>query len=50
VFDPPPDLPAIPLTAIVVMVGAIVAGLGLSLVLADRGMQRLEVVAALRER
>jgi putative ABC transport system permease protein len=50
VFDPPPDLPAIPLTLIAAMLGSIVIGFALAFVLADRGLRRLEVVAALRER
>lgn len=50
VFDPPADLPAIPLTLIGAMTGAIVLALVGSLAVADRGLSRLSVVAALRER
>jgi putative ABC transport system permease protein len=50
VFDPPADLPAIPLTLIGAMTGAIVLALFGSLAVADRGLSRLSVVAALRER
>ncbi|TAL11473.1 MAG: FtsX-like permease family protein [Chloroflexota bacterium] len=50
IFDPPADSPAIPL----VLIGAMTAIVGVSLVgalaLADRGLSRLSVVAALRER
>jgi putative ABC transport system permease protein len=50
VFDPPPDLPAIPLTGLGVMIGAIAVSLIAALVVAERGLSRLSVVAALRER
>jgi len=50
VFDPPADLPAIPLTLIGAMTGAIVVALLAALAVADRGLSRLSVVAALRER
>jgi putative ABC transport system permease protein len=50
VFDPPADAPAIP----VALIGAMIAAVGLALVaalaVADRGLSRLSVVAALRER
>jgi putative ABC transport system permease protein len=50
VFDPPADRPAIPLTLIGAMTGIVVVALGAALVVADRGLSRLSVVAALRER
>ncbi len=50
IFDPPADFPAIPLTLIGAMTGVIVVALGAALVVADRGLARLSVVAALRER
>jgi putative ABC transport system permease protein len=50
VFDPPADLPAIPLPLIGATTGFVVVALGVALVLADRGLARLDVVAALRER
>ena len=50
VFDPPADLPAIPLTLIAATAGAVVLALGGALAIADRGLSRLSVVAALRER
>lgn len=50
VFDPPPDLPAIPLAGIGAMTAAIAAALIASLAVAERGLSRLSVVAALRER
>jgi putative ABC transport system permease protein len=50
VFDPPADLPAIPLALIGTMTAVVVAALGVSLAVADRGLSRLSVVAALRER
>jgi putative ABC transport system permease protein len=50
VFDPPADVPAIPVTLIGVTTGVIVLALGAALLVADRGLSRLSVVAALRER
>jgi putative ABC transport system permease protein len=50
VFDPPADLPAIPLIFIGAMTGSIVVALFAALAVADRGLSRLSVVAALRER
>ena len=50
VFDPPADVPAIPLALIGATTGAVVAALGAALTVADRGLSRLSVVAALRER
>jgi putative ABC transport system permease protein len=50
VFDPPADLPAVPLTFIGAMTAAIVVALFAALAVADRGLSRLSVVAALRER
>jgi putative ABC transport system permease protein len=50
VFDPPPDIPAIPLAGIGAAIGAIGAALVAALAVAERGLARLSVVAALRER
>ena len=50
VFDPPADLPAIPAVLIGAMTGVVVVALGAALLVADRGLSRLSVVAALRER
>jgi putative ABC transport system permease protein len=50
VFDPPADVPAVPLLLVGVTIGAVALALGLGLAIADRGVARLSVVAALRER
>ncbi|HEY6056669.1 MAG TPA: ABC transporter permease, partial [Candidatus Limnocylindrales bacterium] len=50
IFDPPADAPAIPLASIVAMTAAIGLALLGALAAADRGLSRLSVVAALRER
>lgn len=50
VFDPPPDSPAIPLAGIAGIIAAIGVALVAALVIAERGLSRLSVVAALRER
>ena len=50
VFDPPADVPAFPVTLIGVTTGVVVLALGAALLVADRGLSRLSVVAALRER
>ena len=50
IFDPPADSPAIPLALIGVMTAIVGLSLALALALADRGLSRLSVVAALRER
>jgi ABC-type antimicrobial peptide transport system permease subunit len=50
VFDPPADAPAIPLTLIGAMAGVIGLALVAAVAFADRGLSRLSVVAALRER
>jgi putative ABC transport system permease protein len=50
VFDPPADAPAIPVTLLGAMLVVVVAALGAALAMADRGLARLSVVAALRER
>ena len=50
VFDPPAEVPAIPLALMGAMTGVIVLALGAALLVADRGRSRLSVVAALRER
>jgi len=50
VFDPPADAPAMPWTLIGVTTGVVVLALSAALLVADRGLSRLSVVAALRER
>ncbi len=50
VFDPPADSPAIPVALIGAMTGVILIALAVSVSIADRGLSRLSVVAALRER
>jgi putative ABC transport system permease protein len=50
VFDPPADAPAIPVTLIGVTTGVVALALTAALLVADRGLSRLSVVAALRER
>lgn len=50
VFDPPADLPAISMAPIGGMTLAVVLALAAALTIADRGLARLSVVAALRER
>ncbi|HEY3336314.1 MAG TPA: ABC transporter permease [Candidatus Limnocylindrales bacterium] len=50
VFDPPANAPAIPLLLIGAMTGAVGIALVLAVAAADRGLSRLSVVAALRER
>jgi len=50
VFDPPAEVPAIPAGSLVGIVALIGVALGGALVVADRGLARISVVAALRER
>jgi hypothetical protein len=50
VFDPPADRPAVPIVAIVATVGCVAIALTVALGIADRGIARLGIVAALRER
>ena len=50
VFDPPADVPAVPLLPIAAMTGIVVVAVAAALAVADRGLSRLSVVAALRER
>lgn len=50
VFDPPADLPAVPVIGIVAIVGCIAVAMGIALGIADRGIARLGIVSALRER
>ena len=50
VFDPPADLPAIPLALIGAMAAVVTGALGAALLVAVRGLARLDVVSALRER
>jgi len=50
VFDPPADAPVIPADVIGAMTGLVAVAVGLALALAERGLSRLSVVAALRER
>ena len=50
VFDPPADVPAVPLVLIAGMTAAVVLSLAAALAVAGRGLARMSVVAALRER
>ncbi len=50
VFDPPADAPAVPLLLIGATIAAVAVALTIGLAIADRGVARLSVVAALRER
>jgi hypothetical protein len=50
VFDPPADTPSVPVLPIVALVGIVALAIAASLVIADRGLARQSVVAALRER
>ena len=50
VFDPPADVPVVPLVLIGGMTGAVVVALAAALAVAGRGLARMSVVAALRER
>jgi len=50
IFDPPADSPAIPLVLMVATVCVVGGALALASLVADRGLARLSVVAALRER
>jgi putative ABC transport system permease protein len=50
IFDPPADFPVVPPGAIVATVGCVVVALLGALAVADRGIARLDVVGALRER
>jgi hypothetical protein len=50
VFDPPADFPAVPLGGIVAMVGCVAIALAIALAIADRGIARIGIVSALRER
>ena len=50
VFDPPADLPAVPVIGIAAIVGSIAVALTIAVAIADRGIARLGVVSALRER
>jgi putative ABC transport system permease protein len=50
VFDPPADLPAVPIGGILAMVGCLAIALIVALAIADRGIARIGIVSALRER
>ncbi len=50
VFDPPADLPAVPVPSIAAAIGSVVIALACAVAIADRGIARLGVVSALRER
>ncbi len=50
VFDPPADRPAVPIAAVGLMAGTIIAAVVVALIIADRALARLAVVAELRER
>lgn len=50
IFDPPADLPVIPVAAMGLVVVAVAAGLGAGLIVAGRATARIDVLAVLRER
>jgi putative ABC transport system permease protein len=50
VFDPPADLPVVPVAAIAAVGLAVVAGLAVAVIVAGQGLSRIGVIAALRER
>ncbi len=50
VFDPPADLPVLPIAAILAVVGAVVVALVGAVLVASRAAVRIDVLAALRER
>ncbi|MEA2577137.1 MAG: putative transport system permease protein [Chloroflexota bacterium] len=50
VFDPPADVPNVPVAAVVAVILAVIVGLLLANVVATRTMRRIDVLAALRER
>jgi putative ABC transport system permease protein len=50
VFDPPAELPSLPLAALGVMILSVAAGLVGADLVASRAMRRIDVLAALRER
>jgi len=50
VFDPPADLPAVPVAGIATIVGSVAVALAVAVGIADRGIARLGIVSALRER
>lgn len=50
VFDPPAEVPNVPLAAISIVVGTVTAGLLGAYVVADRAMRRIDVLTAIRER
>lgn len=50
VFDPPAELPSVPVAAIAIVVGIVAAGLIGAYAVADRVMRRIDILAAIRER
>jgi putative ABC transport system permease protein len=50
IFDPPAQLPAVPIAAVAGVIAAIVLGLGVALAIALRAVARLGVLTELRER
>ena len=50
IFDPPAQIPAVPIAGVAIAVLAIVVGLGVALVIALRAVARLAVLTELRER
>lgn len=50
VFDPPADLPVVPVAALGFVALSVGAGLAVALLVADRATARIDVLAALRER
>ncbi len=49
VFDPPADRPAVPFASVALVAGTIVAAVATALLIADRALARLAVMAELRE-
>jgi putative ABC transport system permease protein len=50
VFDPPANLPAVPVMGIATIIGSVAVALAIAVGIADRGIARLGIVSALRER
>ncbi len=50
VFDPPAELPSVPLVAVGAVLMSVVAGLAIAYLVAGRAMGQIDVMAALRER
>jgi putative ABC transport system permease protein len=50
VFDPPADVPVVPIAALAAAVAMVALGLAVATAVADRGASRLRILSALRER